>query len=225
MATNLEDIKRDLILRFLYEHHKTARGIATIPIGVLDLKREMKERHDMKQNEVSSNLDYLIQVCLVREDVKARHYRAPDGTELSRDETKYKISATGIDCLEGGTIFIRPESGRNVNIASIPGVTVVGEGQIVNLAFTDLARALDELDQLIAASSDLSDEQMLDAAGDLAAIRGQIAKKNPNHAILAAAWDSLKATTAHSAEADTVGKLEDYFGNTPSERKPVVGHQ
>ena len=79
MAPHPEDEKRDHILRFLYEHHKTARGIATIPIGVLDLKREMKERHDMKQNEVSSNLDYLIQVGLVREDdADALAYRRRD---------------------------------------------------------------------------------------------------------------------------------------------------
>lgn len=215
MPTNPEDVKRDRILRFLYEHHKAARGIASIPIGVQDLKREMKERHDMKQNEVSSNLDYLIQVGLVREDVKARHYRAPDGGDLSREEIKYKISDAGIDHMETGTIFKRPESARNIHIANVPGVTVMGDGQIVNLAFTDLARALDELDHAIAESDDLSDEQKLDAAGDMAAIRGQIAKKNPSREIITAAWESLADVTALSAEADVVQRLGDFLADPP----------
>lgn len=216
MATHPEDEKRDHILRFLYEHHKTARGIATIPIGVLDLKREMKERHDMKQNEVSSNLDYLIQVGLVREDVKSRHYRSPEGTELTRDEIKYKISDTGIDHMEAGTIFTRPESARNIKITHIQGVTVLGDGHIVNLAFSELSRALEELDLVIAESPDLSDEQKLDAAGDLTAIRGQIAKKNPNRTIIEAAWKSLKASTAHSSVADFAESLGDFIGDAPS---------
>ena len=46
----------------MYDRHQTAKGITAIPIGIQDLRREMKNRYGRKQPEVASNLDYLIQV-------------------------------------------------------------------------------------------------------------------------------------------------------------------
>ena len=51
---NPNDDRRDKILRFLYERHQSAKGITAIPIGILDLRREMKKRHGMKQSEVAA---------------------------------------------------------------------------------------------------------------------------------------------------------------------------
>jgi hypothetical protein len=59
---NANDSRRDQILGFLYQRHQTTKGITAIPIGILELRREMKARYGMKQPEVASNLDYLIQV-------------------------------------------------------------------------------------------------------------------------------------------------------------------
>ena len=49
---NKEDQKRDAILRFLYEKHKTSRGVAKIPIGIRDLQAEMKKREGLTQQVV-----------------------------------------------------------------------------------------------------------------------------------------------------------------------------
>jgi hypothetical protein len=38
---NPNDDRRDKILRFLYERHQAAKGITAIPIGIMDLRREM----------------------------------------------------------------------------------------------------------------------------------------------------------------------------------------
>jgi hypothetical protein len=61
-VTNPDDDVRDKLLRFLYERHKSSKGIAKIAIGIRDLQTEMKARFGLKQPEVVSNLDYLIQV-------------------------------------------------------------------------------------------------------------------------------------------------------------------
>src|SRR5882724_6694359 len=123
--TNPDDNARDKLLRFLYHRHKTVRGIGKIPIGIQELQREMKSRHRLKQNEVSSNLDYLIQVGWVREVVKERHFKTPHGMDLGREQVTYKISDVGINHLQAGTMFKRPESFNKINIANIQGVTVV----------------------------------------------------------------------------------------------------
>ncbi len=201
---NPDDERRDQILRFLYERHKTTRGIQKIPIGIRDLQREMKARFSMKQPEVASNLDYLVQVGWAREVTKERSFKTGKGMEISAEQVKYKISDVGINHLEAASVFKKPETAASINITNVKGVTVVGDGNVVNTQWTDLSRALDELDKAIGASP-LNDEQKLDAAGDLATIRTQIAKKNPIKEVIAGAWHSLEhvATLAGVADAAT----------------------
>lgn len=207
-----QDEKRDQILRFLYQRHKNTRGITKIPIGIRDLQTEMKKQHGLSQQDVASNLDYLVQVRWVREVAKERSFKTPGGMELSREQVKYKISDVGINHLEAGTMFKKPESASHVNITNIQGVTVVGDGNIVNAQFTELSSALDALDQAISRSDELNDEQKLDAAGDLSTIRTQIAKKNPNPSIIKTAWNGLKALPAVGHAADAVSKVGKLIG-------------
>src|SRR6516225_1403526 len=171
---NPNDDRRDRILRFLYDRHQTARGITAIPIGIQELRREMKNRYGMKQAEVASNLDYLIQIGWVKPEVKSRSFVTGKGMVLNREQTKYKISEVGINHLEAASMFKKPQAASQVNITNIQGVTVVGDGNVVNAAFTELSSALDDLDLAIGDSPQLTDEQKLDAAGDISAIRAQV---------------------------------------------------
>ena len=204
---NAEDDRRDKILRFLYHRHKTTRGINKIPIGIRDLQAEMKRQHKMSQPEVASNLDYLMQVGWVREVVKGRSFKTKGGMEVSREQSKYKISDVGINHLEAGTVFKKSVAVGGVNITNVQGVTVVGDGNVVNAAYTDLSRALDQLDTAIGQSQALTDEQKLDAAGDLSTIRTQIAKRNPSAAVVKAAWASLKVLATAGGAADAVANV------------------
>jgi hypothetical protein len=172
----------------------------------------MKSNFGMKQPEVSSNLDYLVQVGWVKEVVKERSFKTAKGMEVSQEQVKYKISDVGINHLESGTTFRRAEASRHVNITNIQGVTVVGEGNVVNTQFGDLARLLDELDNAIASSTRLSDEQKLDAAGDLSTIRTQISKKNPDRSIIKAAWASLEKVATVATVGDAVVKVGQLLG-------------
>ena len=107
---NPEDEKRDQILRFLYNHHKTTRGIKKIPLGIRDIQSSMKKQHGMKQQEVSSNLDYLVQAGWIREVVKDRTFKTNKGMEVSQEQVKYKVSDTAIRAMEEGTVFKKPET-------------------------------------------------------------------------------------------------------------------
>jgi hypothetical protein len=208
-VTNPDDDVRDKLLRFLYERHKNSKAIGKIAMGIRDLQKEMKARFGLKQPEVASNLD-LIQVGWVREVIRERTFKTKRGMELSQEQVKYKISDIGINHLQAGTMFKRPESFGSINITNVQGVTVVGDGNVVNANFTDLSRALDELDRAIGTAKELTDAQKLDAIADLSTIRTQIAKQNPNKQIIKTAWESLQglATVATLAEAaHKVGEL------------------
>jgi len=210
MALNPNDDKRDKILRFLYERHKQSRGIAKIPIGIRDLQSEMKSKYSMSQQDVASNLDYLVQVDWVREAIKERSITTKTGMELSQEQIKYKISDIGINHLEAGTLFKSMENSHNINITNVQGVTIIGNGNIVNNEYTDLSRLLDVLEKEIESNNRLDDTQKLDASGDISTIRTQIAKKNPNRTIISTAWESLKvlATLAGATDAATrIGEI------------------
>ena len=204
---NPDDEIRDKILRFLHKRHKTTKGITKIPIGIRDLQREMKSKFGLQQHEVSSNLDYLIQVGWVKEVVRERNFKTAGGMELSQEQTKYKISDIGINHIESATMFKRRESAASVNITNIQGVTVVGDGNVVNTQFTDLARALDELDKAIAETRELTDLQKLDAAADLSTIRMQIAKQQPSKTIIETAWESLEGIATIATLVDAAHRV------------------
>jgi len=205
---NPDDERRDHILRFLYNRHKTTRGIRKIPIGIRDLQREMKSQFEMTQPEVASNLDYLVQVGWVREATKERSFKTRKGMEISAEQVKYKISDVGINHLEAGTVFKKPQTASSINITNLKGITVVGDGNVVNTQLTDLSRAIDELDKALAVSQ-LSDEQKLDAAGDLSTIRTQIAKKHPLKEVIKTAWHSLESLATLAGVADAAMRVGD----------------
>lgn len=59
--------------------------------------------------------------------------------EVSKEQVKYKISGVGINHLQAGTVFKKPDATSQVNITNIKGVTVVGDGNVVNTEFTELS--------------------------------------------------------------------------------------
>jgi hypothetical protein len=97
---NAEDQKHDALLRFLHERHKTSRGIAKIPIGIRDLQAEMKKRSGMTRQEVSSNLDCLVQVGWTRKVSKERSFKTPHGMEVSQEQIRFNLSDVQINHLE-----------------------------------------------------------------------------------------------------------------------------
>jgi len=114
---------------------------------------------------------------------------------MTQEQVKYKISDIGINHLQAGTMFKKPELTSRVNITNIKGVTIVGDGNIVNTQYADLSRAVDVLDKELGASDKLSDEQKLEAAADLSTIRAQLAKPHPGREIIRTVWRSLEAVS------------------------------
>jgi hypothetical protein len=116
-------------------------------------------------------------------------------------------SQVGIDHLEAASVFRKPQSASQVNITNVQGVTVVGDGNVVTVRVTELSSAPDELDEALSANSQLTDEQKLDAAGDISAIRAQSAKKNPTPSVIRSAWEGLKSLRVAGAAADAISKV------------------
>ena len=189
--SNPNDVIRDAILRYLYGIHKKARSPKTAAHGIRDITTGMK-KFGYKQQEIASNLDYLIQKGWVREVVEQRTFTTERGTTQNSEKRSYKISDTGIDMLEAASVYQRASNDPRINITNISGVTVVGDGNVVNTNFTDLSRSLNDLKQTVLASQTFSDTEKLSTIADIDTLQAQLQKPEPNKTIVNTIWTGVE---------------------------------
>ena len=181
---NPDDLIRDAILRHLYAVHQKAKSPNSAAIGVRDLQSALKKAHGLKQQEVASNLDYLVQKTWVREIRKERTFTTKAGTTQSAEQVKYKISDVGIDKLQKASLYQKTPMANGINIMNVHGVTVVGDGNVVNTHFTDLSRVLNDLKLAVQSNATINDEQKLSVVADIDTLQAQLQKPEPNKAII-----------------------------------------
>jgi len=197
---------RELLLDFLYDHHRNARGVQAQEMGIRKLQQATKARYGFSQQEVASNLDYLVQRGWVREIRRDRTFTTPMGTVRPREQVTYKISDAGIDRVEGESRFKRLSPYGGVNIANVKGVVVVGDQNVVHNEFVPLSNELDALRKAIAASR-LSETHKVTAIADIQTIQSQLAKQTPNRSIIRQAWTAVERIVTASEFASLMAKV------------------
>ena len=210
---NPNDSIRDAILRELHSIHQNARGPKSASVGIRDLCARLKPK-GYKQQEVANNLDYLVQKGWVREVKEARSFTTKYGTTQNSERLTYKISSEGIDHLEGASMY-KKQIDSGINITNIHGVTVVGDGNVTNTTFADLARTLTQIRQEILSHRDIPDAEKLEAVSDLDTLQAQLQKPAPDKTISQRAWDSL-------GKLATVGTLVELFAQAAHLIKPLI---
>lgn len=189
--TSPSDEIRNNIMRILYEIHKKSRSPNSIPKGIKDLCKTLKNEFGYKQNEVSHNLDFLVQRGWVAEIVIKKTFTK---NLLSREQSqkKYKISDIGIEKYEEASTFHSSRLKPTINVTNINGVTVVGDGNIVNTKYTDLVNVLDQLKQQINQSNKINDTKKLESIADIETIQSQLEKPNPNKSVIKTLFSPLE---------------------------------
>src|SRR2546422_11773044 len=105
------DIRR-IMLQYFYDRNRNAtssRGKKGSAVKISDVKKELKVAHGLTQPEVQSNLTYLISQGWVEEDTIEKSFTAPGGTVIPSTTNYYKITAAGIDKIEGPGEFTIPK--------------------------------------------------------------------------------------------------------------------
>jgi hypothetical protein len=189
------------VLRELYAVHERAKSPRSAGIKIRDLQKRLRPA-GYKQHEVASNLDYLIQKGWAVKEVEARTFTTRRGTTQSSEEVRYKISATGIDKLEGASLYERPPANATINITNIRGVTVVGDGNVVNTEFTELEAALTDLRRQVLESVTVRDEVRLDIVADVDGLLSQLQKPQPDHAVVRKLWSNIERLLTAAEVAD-----------------------
>ena len=83
----------------------------------------------------------------------------------------------------------------NINITNVGGVTVVGEGNVVNTHFTNLSRELEQL-RTEFYESQLPDSEKLMVVSDIESLLAQLQKPEPNRTVVANLWEGIQRAAA-----------------------------
>ena len=83
----------------------------------------------------------------------------------------------------------------NINLTNVGGVTVIGEGNVVNTNFTSLSRELEHV-RAEFAESRLSDADKLTVVSDVDSLLAQLQKPQPNRTVVSSLWEGIKRAAA-----------------------------
>jgi hypothetical protein len=201
---------RTLVLRYFYDRNATAtsaRGKKGYAVKISDVRKELKARQGLSQQEVMSNLNYLLSQGWVEEDKVEKSVPLPSGTVIPNTTSYYKITAPGIDKIEGPGEFTM-EKFKGIKIeATGQNIITVGDGNQVDAQYLHVAGALVELKQALLESTSITEAQKLDAVADIDSIQSQLAKSSPNRGVVQGAWEAVKRLDTVLGLADKVAKV------------------
>ena len=208
-ARSNNEIRR-IMLRYFYDRNQTAtsaRGKRGYAVKISDIRKELKASHNLSQQEVMSNLNYLLSQGWVEEDKVEKSVPLRTGTVVPQSTSFYKITAPGIDKIEGPGEFTMDKF-KGIKIDAIGrNIITVGDGNQVNAKFEDAAAALVDLKHALLESTAISETQKLDVVADIDSIQSQLAKEKPNRTVIQGAWEAVKKLDTVLGLADKVGKV------------------
>jgi len=197
-ATLTNNEIRALILKYFYERNRNATssmGKKGSAVKISDIKAELKAQYGLTQQEVQSNLTYLLSQGWVEEKPVEKRVVGRGGTVIPSVTKYYQITAVGIDKIEGPGEFTMPKF-RGIRIeATGQNIITLGDGNQINAQFGDLGEALAELREAIT-KSDAQESDKMSLVADIDTIQSQLAKPSPNRNIVLAAWEAVKGAAA-----------------------------
>jgi len=202
------------MLHYFYERNKNAtssKGKKGSAVKISDVKRELKAAHGLAQQEVQSNLTYLISQGWVEEKPIEKMFTGRGGTMIPSTTTFFQITAAGIDKIEGPGEFTNPQFHGIKIEATGQNIITLGDGNQINAKFGELGEALAELRDAIT-TSDAAEADKLSLVADVQTIQSQLAKPEPNRSIISAAWIAVKAAASINGCVALVQKVAGLIG-------------
>ena len=106
-------------------------------------------------------------------------------------------------------MYQRSEVASHINITNIRGVTVLGDGNVVNTTFADLSRVLNDLKQAVLHEPQIKDTDKLATAADIDSLGAQLQKVEPEKSIIKTLWSGIEKVAAVGGVIDLVHRAGD----------------
>lgn len=120
------------MLRYFYDRNASAtsaRGKKGFAIKITDIRRELKTSHGLSQQEVVSNLNYLLSQGWVQEEKVEKSVPLRTGTIIPQSTSYYKVTAAGIDKIEGPGEFTMDKF-KGIKIEAT-GQNIISRGDMI----------------------------------------------------------------------------------------------
>ncbi len=131
----------------------------------------------------------------MEEDTVTKEVTGRRGTVIPSTTSYYRISAAGIDKIEGPGEFTMDKF-HGVKIeATGQNIITVGDGNQVDARYGNIGEALSNLRSAITQSA-IPESEKLAYVADIDTIQSQLAKPSPNRQIISAAWQTVKGAAA-----------------------------
>lgn len=207
-----DDIRK-ILLQYLYDRNKNARsrrGKKGAAVKISEIRKALRESHRLTVQQVQSNLSYLISSGWVETEVVKKSIPGPKGGLISQETIYYKISAKGIDKIEGSGEFTESKF-QGIKIeATGQNIITLGDGNQINAQFSELGSSLAELRKAITQSS-VDEASKLALVADIDTIQSQLIKPTPTKRIIEAAWQSIQAAASIEGLAGLIERAEKFI--------------
>lgn len=208
---------RRFMLKYFYDKNKNSKSrigkknSAAISISVI--RSDLKELYGLKQEQVSSNLTYLISQGWVDEKHISKSFSTGSGTVIPSVTTYFVISAAGIDKIDGPSEFTRDKFAGIKISATGQNIITLGDGNQINSKFEAVGNTLNELKDAIKNSAQITEEQKIDYVSDIETIQGQLSKMQPNKEVVRMIWNGFKNLATVEGLIELYNKAEVFISN------------
>jgi hypothetical protein len=210
-----EDQIRHVMLQYFYDRNKNAtsrRGKGTgaaAPISII--RRDLKASHGLSIQQVQSNLTYLLSQGWVDDKPVSKSFPTGKGAIVPAATSYYIITAAGIDKIAGPSEFSRDRfEGIRIE-ATGQNIITLGDGNQVNARHEEVGRALADLRETFTKSDSIQDSVKLDVVADIDSIQDQLAKPNPNKAVLQNLWEGINRAASVAGLVDFASKVAPFI--------------
>lgn len=210
--SHTDDEIRIMILEFLNQKRQKARSLKSIMATVTDIKKGLKES-GVAQNEVVTNLDFLVQNNWIKEEIDDSKYMTPRGFAVSSGTRRYKLADAGMRYLEGDSVFDRSSTFAGINVENIGGVVVVGNNNAVRTEFLETFRLLDKLESEVKITEKIDDEKKLSTVSEIRTIKDQLSKIKPDPATIKRALSAISFLGSIDGLLNLYQKIEPHLQN------------
>jgi hypothetical protein len=156
--------------------------------------KQLKAQNGLTQQEVMSNLTYLVDRKWINREQVSKQQQTAHGTLVPSTTTWYCISSLGIEKLEGDSEYKPKEKFPGISLtATGQNVITLGDSNVVNVAFVDLYNELEKLKRAVAENPGMPAGEKLDVSADIESLKEQLAKQQPNSGIVKHLWGGIKS--------------------------------
>jgi hypothetical protein len=199
------------MLEYFFQRNRRATSVHGKKTGaaarISVVRADLKASHGLTGQQVVSNLTYLMSQGWVEDRPVSKSFTTGQGTIMPATTSHYIITAAGIDKVSGPSEFTRDRF-QGIKIeATGQNIITLGDGNQVNAHYQQIGEALAQLRDALKKSQTITENDKVNVVADIDSIQDQLAKPQPNKAVIGTLWENVEKVAAVAGLVDLAVKV------------------